>query len=278
MLFKKLRERFICNNQSIILPRIEQLEPRLLMSANPIITEFMADNKTTLPDGNSPAEFKDWIEIYNAGDQAIDLQGWHLTDKQSNLDKWTFPSTTLDPGAYLIVFASNNDNTDPQGNLHTNFALNNSGEYLALVRPDLSIASAYEQNSENYPEQFPDVSYGLGISENLTILIDNNDNLTYLLPTQVTNIPTDWNTSTFDDATWNSATNGVGYNIETPPPLVPGFFVRFIDVNETVGSTTTAQDIAALADGTTGIHGPYNILIDEIEISPVIGSVNGNTF
>src|SRR4051794_3583189 len=87
-------------------PRVEALEPRQHLAANPVITEFMADNSTSLADGNGA--HSDWIEIQNKGDASINLAGWHLTDDASQLNKWTFPSRTLAPGQFLVVFASGN--------------------------------------------------------------------------------------------------------------------------------------------------------------------------
>src|SRR5215210_5703053 len=82
----------------------EWCEPRQLLAADPILSEFMAENQDTLKDGNGQAS--DWIEIYNRGDAAIDLVGWHLTDDAALPGKWTFPSKLLAAGDFLVVFAS----------------------------------------------------------------------------------------------------------------------------------------------------------------------------
>ncbi|MCH8044622.1 MAG: lamin tail domain-containing protein [Planctomycetes bacterium] len=143
-------------------PCFENLESRHLLSGNPIISEFMASNESTLRDNAFPRRFSDWIEIYNSGDEAMDLAGWHLTDRPNNLNKWTFPSVILPAEGFLHVFASGNDVPDGSGNLHTNFSLDREGEYLALVQPDgTSLASEFGSTDADYPEQFSDVSYGL---------------------------------------------------------------------------------------------------------------------
>src|SRR5262245_29043923 len=69
-----------------------------------LVTEVMAVNDSTLADEDG--EFPDWVEIYNAGGNTVDLNGWYLTDNPGNLTKWRFPSTNLTANAYLIVFAS----------------------------------------------------------------------------------------------------------------------------------------------------------------------------
>ena len=70
------------------------------------------------------------------GLDAVDLQGWSLTDEATQLRKWQFPSTNLNVGQYLVAFASNKDRRVSGNPLHTNFRLSASGEYLALVEPD----------------------------------------------------------------------------------------------------------------------------------------------
>lgn len=126
------------------------------LRAEPVISEFMAANSTTLADADG--SFSDWIEIHNPDASAVSLAGWHLTDSAGSKTKWQFPAVTLAPGAYLVVFASNKNRTDPTGQLHTNFALSAGGEYLGLVRPDGSVAFEY---APEYPAQTDDVAYGL---------------------------------------------------------------------------------------------------------------------
>ena len=62
-------------------------------------------------------------EVHNAGDSAVDLGGWYLTDDAGELDKWQFPERSLSPGEMMIVFASGKDRRDSTGVLHTNFSL-----------------------------------------------------------------------------------------------------------------------------------------------------------
>ena len=61
--------------------QLEQLEPRQLLAASPVISEFLAKNDSGLLDGDLIAS--DWIELRNAGDEAIDLAGWHWMAGQS---------------------------------------------------------------------------------------------------------------------------------------------------------------------------------------------------
>jgi hypothetical protein len=129
----------------------------------PIITEFLASNSQGLLDGDGNSS--DWIEIRNVGDMPINLAGYYLSDDQDDLDRWQFPSVSLNPNEFLVVFASSQPTqtyVDAGGNLHTNFALGASGEYVALTAPDgVTVLSEYSAGSADYPTQLTDVSYGL---------------------------------------------------------------------------------------------------------------------
>ena len=74
-----------------------------------MITEFMAINDHGLKDEDG--DRRDWTEIHNPTSAPIDLEGWHLTDNAGNLTKWTFPSRSVGPSEYLVVFASEKDRT-----------------------------------------------------------------------------------------------------------------------------------------------------------------------
>ena len=129
-----------------------------------LITEFMASNETTLADDDG--NFPDWIEIYNDSDTTIDVNGWYLTNDIYDLAKWEFPSVQIADDSFLVVYASGEDRSNPANPLHTNFKLDKEGEYLALVRPDMTIAYEYADyeyanNEFGYPQQYADMSYGI---------------------------------------------------------------------------------------------------------------------
>ena len=67
------------------------------------------------------------------------------------------PAVSLDPGAYLLVFASSKNKTAAE--LHTNFKLGAGGEYLGLIQPD-GVTVEYEY-APAFPPQSTDVSYGI---------------------------------------------------------------------------------------------------------------------
>jgi len=121
-----------------------------------IISEFMAVNSNGIVDED--LEHSDWLELYNATDAPIYLAGWYLSDNAATLKEWQFPSITIPKGGYLVVFASGKNRIDPTKNLHTNFKLSGSGEFLAISEPDTTISSSY---APAFPAQRQDISYGL---------------------------------------------------------------------------------------------------------------------
>ncbi|MEZ5327742.1 MAG: lamin tail domain-containing protein [Verrucomicrobiales bacterium] len=125
------------------------------------ISEFMARNLGTAVPGAGAESFEDWIEIHNAGPVAVNLDGWHLTDDPSIPFKWSFPEIEIPADGYLIVFASGEGLTRPSTDLHTNFQLSSSGDYLALTDPLLNTVSAFPESGGTFPEQFADVSYAM---------------------------------------------------------------------------------------------------------------------
>src|SRR5262245_58326196 len=106
-----------------------------------IISEFLANNSTGLVDENG--DRSDWIEIHNNGTSTVNLLNWRLTDDAADTAKWVFPSVDLVPNGFLIVFASNKNRNVAGSPLHTNFKLSAGGGYLALVKPDTSVATEF---------------------------------------------------------------------------------------------------------------------------------------
>lgn len=195
---------------------MEALEPRVVLASDIAITEFQASNRSTLLDEDGQAP--DWIELQNTTADAVNLDGWFLTDDPADLTKWELPAVELAGDEYLVVFASNKDRIDPAGELHTNFQLEASGEYLALVEPDgVTLASEF---SPEYPAQLTDQSYGLAIGRDTQVLVSNNVAATAFVPTN-DSLGTSWTEIGFDDSGWKSGTTAVGFEL-----LEDGFGTR----------------------------------------------------
>ena len=83
-----------------------------------VISEFMEKNRTVLRDEDG--DFSDWIELWNRSDEAVDISGWNLSDRENQLG-WTLPEMSLQPGERIVIFASGKDRQGEQ--LHTGFSL-----------------------------------------------------------------------------------------------------------------------------------------------------------
>lgn len=103
----------------------------LLVQGQVVINEFSSSNNGIVMDEDNDSP--DWIELYNSSAAAVDLEGWGITDDSLKPFKWTFPSRTLQPGEYLLVFASAKDRKGAM--LHTNFKLEKGLEPLLLFEP-----------------------------------------------------------------------------------------------------------------------------------------------
>lgn len=77
------------------------------LSAQLVINEGSNRNFNFIYDEDLDSE--DWIEIYNAGSEAINLEGYALTDDISESDPWVFPSYALGAEEHLLVFCSGKD-------------------------------------------------------------------------------------------------------------------------------------------------------------------------
>ena len=122
------------------------------------ISEFLAANRTGLDDEDGDSS--DWIEICNASPRSVPLAGWSLTDDPGDVRKWVFPAVTIEPGEYIVIFASDKNRAEADGSeLHTNFKIRGRGEYLALFDDAVPAQVITEFNPE-FPLQRADVSYG----------------------------------------------------------------------------------------------------------------------
>ena len=237
----------------------------------PLISEFCPDNETIIAD--SDGDFPDWIEIHNPDTTTVDLGGYALTDNDSSLQKWVFPAgVMLDPGAFLIVFASDKDRTVAGSELHTNFKLSAGGEYLALVDP---VGVVVHEFAPEYPPLLEDQSFGA--------VFGTRDLLPPGAPAE-TLVPLDgslgttWTPSGFvSGPEWIDGEAGAGFGLK-----VPGIGVR--QVFSTVPIQSIADADALLADDGTGMT--TTVLSEERVISQTVnflsngnaGNFDGNVF
>ena len=129
------------------------------------INELMADNQITIAGPN--ATYPDWIELFNEGNETVDLSGMYLTDDLTDPISWRFPNdTSIDPAGYLLIWA---DNSSDQNSLHASFRLTANGEEVGLFARDGTTLI----DSVVFTKQIGDVSYGR--------LPDGSPNWTHIL-------------------------------------------------------------------------------------------------
>jgi parallel beta-helix repeat protein len=132
-----------------------------------IINEFLARNVSSVYDPDF-GRFSDFIEIHNPSANPVNLEGYSITDNPSNPRKWEFPSTTLQPGGYLLLWANGenkyiNDVAFSEflnreinvTSYHLNFSLSRDGEYVGLYD-----SQGNPVDEIHFGNQLADVSYG----------------------------------------------------------------------------------------------------------------------
>lgn len=102
------------------------------------INEVMTSNKTIIPDEDG--DYEDWVELYNYGVTSVDLEGFGLTDDATLPYKWVFPSIIIEPGEFVLVWASSKDKVTAES-LHANFKISSDGEAINLTNRDGELIS-----------------------------------------------------------------------------------------------------------------------------------------
>lgn len=216
--------------------------------AEPMISEFMAANSGGLLDEDGDSS--DWIEFLNPGPGSINLQGWRLTDDAANLAQWTFPSTPLAPGQFVIVFASGKNRAVAGAPLHTSFQLDAGGEYLALVRPDGQVS---QQFAPAFPPQVSGISYGVLTAAATFNLVTNGASARWHLAAGPGDLATDWASTNYQDTLWNEGRTGIGFDLGSAGPGSGGTAIN-VALGKATSQTSTlggfTSDLAV--NGNTG--------------------------
>lgn len=118
------------------------------------VNEVLAINESVATD--EQGEFEDFVEIYNAGDAAVDASGMYLSDDPGFPRMWAIPDGTVIPAhAFLRVWA---DNEPGDGPLHATFKLGSGGETVTISHNDANGAVLID--SLTYPSLGVDESFG----------------------------------------------------------------------------------------------------------------------
>jgi hypothetical protein len=158
------------NDAGIFSPeRAEKEYHQLAVVGGLVINEIMAANSTSVADQDG--EYDDWVELYNGGANSINLSGFHLSDNESDLTKWSFPNVVIQPNNYLIIWCDTAGVT--QSGLHTTYRLSADQEEVYLSDPSGNVIDAVHYvnmiSNKGYarvpngsgPMRYQDHTYGL---------------------------------------------------------------------------------------------------------------------
>lgn len=87
-----------------------QLVINELMQSN---VEYMIDDINEFPDS--------WVELYNAGDAAVNLKDYKISNKNKPKKAWQLPDMTVEPNGFVVIFCDKEGKEDNR--LHADFRL-----------------------------------------------------------------------------------------------------------------------------------------------------------
>lgn len=129
--------------------KLEQVQAINFQPADFFISEFMSD-----PVGSDDEE---WVEIYNASEQDINLAGWRLDDAEGGSRPYVFnASSTIAAGQFLLLYKN-----------ISRLSLNNQGDEVRLLTPleNLWQAVTYEKLPEGQSQAWDLINQEWFVSE-----------------------------------------------------------------------------------------------------------------
>ncbi len=117
------------------------------------INEFQAANINTAidPKGN----YQEWIELYNAGDETIDLTGYHLTNNLDIPKLCRINYGTIGANRYVVIWLE-----EDSYRLSAEVKLDMEGGVIGLFSPEGQLV-----DSVTYLQQFVDLSFGRRVDD-----------------------------------------------------------------------------------------------------------------
>jgi len=132
-------------------------------SAGVVLNELMADPASDWSPSDGDEEYHsmedEWIEIYNAGLEPVDITGWRLRDAVSD-SSWRYGfEGVMEPGDVVVVYGNEAYAwEDANGYPKYGLSMNNSGDTMTLVEGDLT--TVVDQVAYESFQVLDDRSYG----------------------------------------------------------------------------------------------------------------------
>lgn len=86
--------------------------------------------------GSTGSVATDWVELHNSTGSAVSLAGYGLSNNPKNPAKWVFPDISIEPGEYLLLYATGSADKAQKKNLKLNFNISSTGETLFFFDPN----------------------------------------------------------------------------------------------------------------------------------------------
>lgn len=86
--------------------------------------------------GSTGSVASDWVELHNSTGSAVSLGGYGLSNNPKNPAKWVFPDISIEPGEYLLLYATGSADKAQKKNLKLNFNISSTGEALFFFDPN----------------------------------------------------------------------------------------------------------------------------------------------
>lgn len=86
--------------------------------------------------GSTGSVASDWVELHNSTGSAVSLAGYGISNNPKNPAKWVFPDISIEPGEYLLLYATGSADKAQKKNLKLNFNISSTGETLFFFDPN----------------------------------------------------------------------------------------------------------------------------------------------
>lgn len=68
------------------------------------INEFMVRNSASSAYADCLGNHEDWVELYNGGEEPLDMSDFYISDKRDNLLKTQLHDTVINPGQHYLLW------------------------------------------------------------------------------------------------------------------------------------------------------------------------------